>query len=587
VPLPRVHELLDLYRSPAKGAPEKLQAALAPTWEDPRGFLLEVFRHASLRTARPPRSVAFELYDLYHDAVLRHTGEARIALAWLDREMEWREMTFGELHARATRLAELWVEAGALAGETVAVIEEPGPDRHAALFAALLLGMVPSLHAPECETLLAARLKAAKPDRVSVAPHHEWRAAGFEKAVLPRSDEARAEPAEASFAYPAGAPALRLFSPLAKDPMKPIEVTADAALLGALRDAALVFGVGPGDAMAAPGVDDLQHQPALLLSAALSGATWVELSLEDVEDDPRRLSARPLASLGVSRALREVLLAKPIDLGEKVGHIWTPLDESLEPARIEEMRRALGLEKVPATSAHIDAALGGAILASSARWPARFDATHATALPMAGLAHEVRDASGAGGEAPSGVGVFAAAPPGSAEAVATTRVVVKAPGDWFDAGHMEPRRFGRTYLDREVEAALHDLPFIVHASVHPVPAPGAPNPFSFTLSLFTGPLPAAQVEAEALRWKDLAAEAVRLRLGPAHVPDRIDVYPYFARRGQKGALDHDWVRRERAAGGLNRRAKSAPQRLLAELMSAAVYGRLDAAALADADGGQR
>lgn len=573
----RVHELLDLYRSPAKDAGRKLAAALETTWTEPRPFLLEVFRHAALRSPRPMRSAPFDRYDVYHDGVLRHAGEGRVALRWLDRDGAWKELSFEDLHGRASRTAELWAEAGAEAGASVAVIAPPGPERWAALFAAWKLGLVPALLPARGERMVAARLAAAKPDHVSVATHFAWLAKGFEKNVLPEDDGRLAEPSEISHGYAAADPALRVFSPLAPDPTEPIDVAADDAVLAALRDAALAYGVGPGEALAAPGVDEMQHQPALMLAAALAGATWVELSLEDVDEDPRRLKHAKLASLGMPRPLREVLLAKPVDLSESVGHWWRPVDETAEATRIEDLAAACGLSKTPATNLLVDPALGGATQLSSAR----SDVFHLSTLPAAGLSYTLEDPQRSG-ERPAGrLGLFVPRPVGGGEGGPSSRLLLVREDDWLHGGHLEPRRFGRTYPSELALAALDDLPFAAQASVVALASPGAPNPHEFALLIFVGPRPPEEVEAEEGAWKELAAEAIRRRLGDEHAPDRVEVYPLHARRTEKGAVDHGWVQTQRVSGGLRRRTRSREQRALALLRSAAVLGTTSAEAALD------
>ena len=115
-------------------------------------------------------------------------------------------------------------------------------------------------------------------------------------------------------------------------------------------------------------------------------------------------------------------------------------------------------------------------------------------------------------------------------------------GDWFDVGHTEPRRAGRAFPAAHVEKALADLAFVAQVVTAPLASPGSPYPHDFTLLIFVGPRPAAEIEEKASEWEDLIREAARRRVGDEHVPDRIEIYALYARRGKKGAVDAHWAR---------------------------------------------
>src|SRR6185312_10905605 len=145
------------------------------------------------------------------------------------------------------------------------------------------------------------------PKRIVTDPAYLPLLAGFEPLVL--ADGPGIAYPEQWHAYAPDETCAVLFTPLREPLDTPLKLAAEPAYLKAVRDALFAYRLAPGDALAAPGFDDLQHQPALVLSALLAGGTYVHLEIADVQADPRRLTDLSLRAVGLSAAVRDALVS--------------------------------------------------------------------------------------------------------------------------------------------------------------------------------------------------------------------------------------------------------------------------------------
>lgn len=531
---------------------------LQKSWDDPEGFAASLAAAtASLgRGALPIKSRPGQHYDFFHDLLVRHASSDRVALRAYNPQQGWQTLGYRQLHEKASRRATEWARQGVKPGAAVCLVYELGPEFLISLMAALGLGACISFLPPQGKAFLSHRLAALKPQHIAAEPHQLPLLQGFEKALLHSRDEA--PPLFTSHTYKPGEPVARLFSPLADPPHVPLPLTAAHAWQGALRDGLLIWGLAPESNLAAPGVPPLQHQPALLFSTLICGATFVHLELSHLERDPSLLLAHPLHSLGVYPALRDLLLrARPKPLSN-VSHWFRSPEEPLDWEAWNQWIRQSELGAVPNSNVLVDASAGGAVLFS----PRRKGEVHADVFPAPGRHWELRDPNLSGQAAPGDVGLFTllpdeGRPPGH-------MILARLRGRFIYTGSRDARREGRVFLGAELTSAIEDLPFVAGASVTPIPTGGTLGHYFFLLLVFTGSEPLETTQRESATRRQQLRRRIELLLGPEHLPDHIEFFPLHPRR-QQGRVDEEWCRAQYLTGMLYLKAREPMFQALTEL----------------------
>lgn len=554
---------------------------LEESWRDPAWLWGALHRRLGTLGFPLSKSVPGERYDLYHDLITRHVGAGRVALRWLDRFRGWQALSYDALHARCSQRARQWSALGVEPGAILCVVLPPGPDWAVAVLTGLRMGLCVSMLPPLGDRYLARRLEAIAPAHIVTDALHAPLLAGFEDRILaenagtpeaPAMDApaAAASPAMAdrSYTYQADEPCALLLSPLRRPPEAPVPLTSADAYHKALRDGLIAYALRPGDNLAAPGFHFVQHQPSLLLAALLAGATWVEVSVDAIERDPAQILALPLRCLGLAPALRDLLLAAGLRTRPAWGHWFKNPEEPLDWIAWRDFIEAYGLQDVPASNVLVEASSGGCVLLSPRRAGRDQLASLMNVRPAPGTPWCLLDVTGSGQPAAGDAGVLAPlvdAAPASPDHVLLSRL---RGSEYLYAGNLEPRRAGRVYPDAEVLAAIADLDFVTGASVVPVVAGGAVTRYCFVLLVFTGaedPAHAARVRGQRA---DELARCIRARLGEDFVPDRVELFPLYARKAEDGTVDHAWCHVQYLTGTLFRKANTPVFRHLTALRRA-------------------
>lgn len=523
---------------------------LAMSWRDPKGFEAALWEHFR-KQGQPPKSHPHRGCDLYHDLVGRHASGGRAALRWYDVQAGFRALTYGELHERSGRLARRWSQAGVVPAATLCVLGRLGPETLVALMAAIRLGAVFSLVLPAGPRRVTRQLASIEPTHIAAAARYVPLLGTLAERLLPETDDG-APPLERSSVVSANKPFARLLSPLTPTPDNPVMLGAGTALVRLARDALLTFMLRPGDHLAAPGLHGLQHQPALLFAAMITGATYLHLDVADVARDPSLLAKFQIRSLGVTPQLREVMRRA----GRRFGAIahWfrnpeEPPDDLAWQGWIEQAK----LMNVPGTNLVIDAASGGAVLASMRR---AGKTVHMEAPPAAGVSFELSHAGEPEQAAISTAGVFTSLPPDKKKRgyiLLLHREKSDVNEERYDyAGTIEPRRVGRVFPAVEVQSAAETLPFVESAAVVAV---GAGASVIFTLVVFTGAEAAEVTVREAGAREAAIRTRIRADLDGDAVPDRVVFFPLLARRKQ-GTTDPTWVAAQYLGGWLSRKTRT-------------------------------
>ena len=505
---------------------------LEASWADPEPFFRALFDDARAFGA-PLKTKIGVACDLYADAIQRHVAPSRAAFIWYSRRTGWRSISYADLDALAGARATSWVAQGVLPGQVVAIVQELGADALVSIAAALRLGACLSFVAPAGDLHVSRRLENVAPDHVVVDAVRPPPLGAFAARALDTTASGPAFRAPA-YAYGPKEPWAQIVSPVAAPGDMPVKVSAERALLHALRDGPFALGLSPGAVIAAPGAHPTQHVASLLLASLVAGATYLHIEVGDIEADPSLLRAQPVDVLVVGDALRRAMTSRPPGplprLRLWLRHVDDPLDWAAWRAFVD----ANGLEGVPAANVLADAGEGCCAMFS----PRRPGSVHARALPSAGAPWKLGALTGG----PAGdVGLFTRIDDGRADP-APAFVLARARGEYLFGGSVTPRRGARVYPAAEVESWASSLESVRGACVVPVASQKAGGGSLFSLCVFA---PAgAKSRARAALDRDLAP-----RLGPDALPDAIELFDVVP-RGEGGKVDHPWCARQYLSGRL-------------------------------------
>jgi hypothetical protein len=321
--------------------------------------------------------------------------------------------------------------------------------------------------------------------------------------------------------YQADEAAARLFSPLSAEWDTPVELCAEQLYLGALRDGLLLLGLEPGQGIAAPGFCEVQFKPALLFAALAAGATWVELSADELEDG-RVLFGGAVAVLGVSGPLRRLLMSSPPPPARRVTRWFKNLAEDTAAkawASFEGLMKesgALGMQWFA------NSAAGGSLLFSA--WTAEPSAAGVYRTP--GLVCELSEPNGTGMPALADVGLLSppAKPPAGrgvhplpASALGQLVIVDTEASDLW-VTNLGSHRRGVVLPEAQIEQVLADS-FVdaVRAAVLVVlPLAGESSGQRVALVVYARP--------ESFLSRSALTEVLLAELGAERVPDQIEVF---------------------------------------------------------------
>jgi acyl-CoA synthetase (AMP-forming)/AMP-acid ligase II len=546
------------------GADEALPGAsdwLSASWHKPAQFWRELTQYHARLSSPAPKSHPSEGFDFYYDLVLRHRPELA-ALRSYTRQGGWRTLTYGELDARSTALAHEWTARGLAAGAGVCLVLPVGEELMVALMTALRLGLVISYLPPQGAAFIARRIEALKPEQIVTSRVYLSLVGNAKTLLLADGFAAPSAARRLLYTYAPDATVGQLFSEHVDPPHRPLPLRAEELYLGALRDGLLMLGLRPGDLFAAAGLPPLQHQPSLLLSVLMCGATYVHVDPEALALEPSLLANLPLRSVGLSAAERDRLLRSHVAGTRGWGHWFRNPEEAMDWDAWRRFIRQLKLEGVATSNLLVDAAAGGSVLFSQRRR----GQVHAEVLPAAGRPWSLRSLGGAGdgtsdGDvgAPAALGDFGLLA-GRAPDRPPYVILVRSGSEFLYGGTRTPRSGGRVYPTREVIAAVANTPAIAGATIILDRASRLGQPVR-VLVAFTGAQRLGKPYARALT--DKIAQA----LGPELVPEHIQLVPLYPRL-RNGQIDQRWCEGEHAMGMLHRKPRQPVYQLLTLLRHA-------------------
>jgi hypothetical protein len=565
--IPELHERLFV-----KGHAESPRHAwLEASWGEPERFWRELFAAHDAAHLEPTNSKALEHYDFYHDAVLRHAGEGRAALRWPDANLSWQELSYRDLQLASNARAHAWKAQEVERGEVVCIVCPMGPELLVNLVTALRLGLVISYLPPQGRAYLSRRLDALGPDRIACDPSYTPMLSGFEDAILAPVTTGGVDIEEASYSYAGDEELGMFFSPLADNPAEPAPLDASRAYLHAVRDGKLVLGLRPGDSIAYPGLHPVQEQLCLLLATLLSGATWVQLGMRDLELQPTLLTSARLRALGVSRALRGHLEQTGGDLSGACDAWFRSPAEAADVLKWQDLADRTGLANVPGANLLLDSSAGGAVLFS----PRRTVFITLGCFPAAGEPWVLQAPYGRGMTTPGPVGYLTPAEAAEDDAPRGGVMLMHARNEWFYVTTRETRRRGHTYPRDEVLACLQDIPGVAHVSLGLAPTSNPGDPLRYMVLVFMGPAGRTLLAGGTEEYDREIEQRIQMQIGAEYLPDGIEYFPLYAREVE-GEVDHDWCHAQFISGTLHRKSKQQTFELISSLRRAAVRGEAPA-----------
>jgi hypothetical protein len=509
----------------------------------------------------PVKSIPFGNYDFYHDIVVRNQRNTAPAFCWHDSLLGWREISFEQLGALATRKEAVWLGAGVQPGQKVCIVLPLGVQYVVSLLTALKIGLTISCLPPQGNLFLRNRLEALSPDFISTDEMYLSMVSAWREKILPEESAAGAAKvdSEHSHTYPSGSVVRLSFDPSRETPHLPVEVSSDTSYLCPLRDGIIALGIRPGDILAAPGFHFLESQPGLLLACLLNGCTYLHLESDDISDNPELLIEHPIRVMGVSRKVRDTLLQKRVKFKKPLYYWFRNPAEALDLELWQQFIEISGLEKVYNGNVKYDATLGGCSLFSTKRQ----GQAHLQVLPSAGVPWGLADPASGEIDSVADFGAFSPVSPGSENGGSTSAasILAKSAREWLFVGSRVSGRTGRTYPTGEVLASIHGFPHCSLSSIVEVPRfAGGADP-AFVLLLFLGGKTGPD---QAAARKEILTAVLR-EMGNEFLPDRIHFFPLYPRREGDGNVDHHWCRDQYLTGSLFRKSREETYRLLAQL----------------------
>ncbi len=519
------------------------------SWRDPVHFCKALHVYWERRQASQSKSIPWSRYNFYHDLLVRQKDQTTSALVWFDRGI-WRTWSYAELGQAVNSLAASWEELGVQPGDTLTILHPQGPHWLMALLAGLRLGAVISLLPPQGNAFVQRRLENLDPQWLAMDQLYRHQlAAEWQDRVLANTLSSLA-PTRRPYEYPGTAVVAQCFDSTSATPDLACPVDADSLYLGAIRDGVLALGIKPGQACAAPGWHSMESQPSLVLAVLLSGATWVHIELADLEKEPGRLLEQPIDVLGVSRSLRDLLLANPPE-GKKPWRYWFRHPaESADFTIWQDFIRKLQLEEVYSGNLLWMTVWGGAVI-FSARLRGH---SHLGVLPTAGLCWQLGIIDSPDLPCLGGWGRMALGKQEKGKTVWMATPFILAPylKAWNYLGQYPRGRAGRTYPQQEILDLLTDkvrYPALVEAAV----GGGDADPRQVLLVFGEG------TDAPALH------SFIETELGSDFLPDRIECLPLLPQRNSDGGADQEWSQFHYLTGELYRRQRGDIYRYLSGL----------------------
>ncbi len=529
------------------------QRWLENSWSDPQNFWLSVLERSSLTHHLRSKSAPFGYYDFAYDILHRVDNPQTPALRFVSNRQEivW---TYGELREAVAATANCWLSMGVQPGVNIALLIPFDIPYVVSLLAALSLGATVCPVLPKGSRLVNERLTNLAPEFVATDELYGRLLGNLEFPVLPPQAPITDNKPLPTFAYPSGAPVLRLYDPCQRRGGLPVAVSADILYLSSLRDGMVLLGLRPGDQMAAPAAHYMEHQPSMFLSCLLNGATW----LEGQGQSAAWWLEQTLRAIFLDSTLRDEILSSTQPEVIKWDLWLRNLAESNYLEQWQAFARFGPLAEIPGVSFKWNSTHGGALLWSLRR----HGAVTSSALPAPGVPWILTNPADGLTEAIYGFGLFTPLwlEEMPAEGSASACLLADGQVEWAFAGIHGLSRQGRYYPQEHLQGILDEELGTEKCAIGVVPRP---NSFDsrFDVIILTGDRTIGD-EATVIGQVNQLAEQ---QLGAEHLPDKVVIVPLSIRRGEEGGIDHKWLTSRYPSGLINHMVRDGAFRALSDL----------------------
>lgn len=495
-------------------------------------------------------SILFTQYNFHYDFIVRNLGLSNPALSWYEPASGFKSLSYRELGDLVSARATAWKGAGLKPGQTVCIIRPMGLDLIVELFAALKIGCKAVVLPQRGSSFIRRRLEALDPPFIAADARvlpvlKPWRDRVCPEAIKGGyfNDDARD-----SHVYKSGSPVFAVYDPANPESLEPTDIAGDTAYLGALRDGLLCLGLGPGQAYCAPGLEFMETCPSLFMAGLMCGATYIHLKPDDIESSPQLVTKNKVKAFGVSKKVREILTARPVDAAGAWQSWFRNPAEAADMDGWHHFIKKLNLLNSYSFNLRWNPAAGGCTMMSARRK----GAAHMNVLPAPGSGWQFADAAGA--PVLADFGNFALATPGipgNEEMKPSRDIIMKHSGELMFGGIDTVHRRGMIYAQNEVFEVLKAAFRGFYLSSAAVPQVDPAHPWLIVLLAFHG----AQTVDQAKTAAEIMA-AVKDELGEEYLPDKVEFLPLYPRFLPDMQIDHEWCREQYLSGRLALRTEN-------------------------------
>jgi hypothetical protein len=511
------------------------------SWKQPAEFLQALHAYHALRHQCLSKNSLFLHYDFYHDLVVRHKQVKTPAFVWFENGKK-QELSYTELEQTVNALSASWEVAGVKAKETLAILHNPGVQMLTAILAGLRLGLVVSLLPPQGSEFVSLRLENLAPDWLAIEQLYRHQlTTDWQEKLLPNTLSSK-PPTRLSYEYSSTDVVLKCFDPTSSTPEVATSVNATRLYWGALRDSVLALSIESGHRCTAPGWHFLESQPALIFAVLISGATWVEMALSELKNNPSLLVEQPVDILGVSGDLRDQLLKTPPE-GEMHWKFWfRHPSESTDLTVWQEFITTLQLQQSFSGNLICNSARGGGLIFST---KCQGVVNHSV-LPAAAMPWQLSILSFPELPAHGHTGQLALAEKQNNETkwTATPYLLMFSDKARTYLGHYPKGRAGRTYPVREVAAVVAKM--VKYFTIVETGTGDVDDQDILILLLF-----GKNIDTAALQ------TCIEQSLGSEFLPDRIECLNLLPKLNADQQVDKAWSQFHFETGELYLRERSA------------------------------
>jgi hypothetical protein len=283
----------------------RVPAWVESSWNEPERFAEALMAVHSGNSPVKIKSRAYIGYDFVFDILHRIDNPKRAAIRFAGHTGDT-VLTYGDLSKKVSSTASYWLTRGVEPGARLTILLPFGEEYIVALLAALSIGAVSTFITPAENSITLSRLEASQRDYLVTESIYQRFVSCDDDVLPPVAWEAGEAAGQLHFfSYDTSSVVFSLLDYCVfREDGKPLDLSADAAYISALRDGKILLQLYPGVEFGAPFVDLKKYNPSLILAVLFCGGTWVEAPEKDVD----WWLKQKLGSILVGREFRDRLL---------------------------------------------------------------------------------------------------------------------------------------------------------------------------------------------------------------------------------------------------------------------------------------